>query len=135
MTSTIKEKLDCFRQEFFLLDDSFSRHAYLIELSSLLPPMKNAHKTEDYRYKGCQANVWLFVDTDASVFYMEADSDSLLIKGMLYILRELFHEQPLSEIISLEEDVIDTLGISNLFTSERILGLTGILQFIKSARD
>ncbi|MDF3000364.1 MAG: SufE family protein [Bacillota bacterium] len=132
MTLTVKEKLDCFRQEFCLLEDPFSRHAYLIELSSLLPPMKDAHKSKEYRFKGCQANVWLLFDKDESVFYMEADSDSLLIRGILYILHELFHEQPFDEVSSFEEDIVDALGISDLFTRERLLGLTGILQFIKS---
>ena len=92
MTS-IDEKQAKIAREFQELGDGFEQYAYLIELSVALPPLPEEKKTDDRLVKGCQSHVWLDLRTEDSAFAFDADSDTLILKGVLYLLREIFNGQ------------------------------------------
>ena len=91
--TTIAETLQALKEEFASLPDCFARYAYLTELSALLAPPPEVRRAE-YSYRGCQSQVWLCARADAGVCRLAADSDTLIIRGVLALFRELLEGQP-----------------------------------------
>ena len=92
--SGIEEAQAALIKEFRELGDGFEQYAYLIELSVALPPLDEEHKTDDRLVKGCQSHVWLDMRVKDGAFSFDGDSDTLILKGVLYLLREIFNGEP-----------------------------------------
>lgn len=73
-------------EEFRQLGDPFARYSYLLGLAGLLPPCPEEVKTPENAVKGCQSSVWLHAWAEGGVFRFAADSDTFIIKGLLYLL-------------------------------------------------
>ena len=115
------------KEEFASLPDSFSRYAYLIELARLLPPVDTTLRQEAYRYHGCQSQVWLRVRVQDESFYLDADSDTLLIRGVLALFREVLNGQPVASVEQADFDLLETLGIGEYFSSVRTGNIARLL--------
>ena len=76
-------------EEFRQLGDSFACYSYLLSLAGLLPPRPDSVKTPENAVKGCQSSVWLHAWTEEDRFRFSADSDTFIIKGLLYLLQNV----------------------------------------------
>ena len=88
-------------------DDMESRLFYLMDLGKKLPSMPDEHKTEDYIVKGCQSKVWLFPRFENEKIYFEADSNTEITKGLVYLLVNLWNGRSADEILTTELYFID----------------------------
>ena len=73
-------------EELRQLGDSFACYSYLLGLAGLLPPCPEEVKTPENAVKGCQSSVWLHAWQEEGRFRFAADSDTFVIKGLLYLL-------------------------------------------------
>ena len=73
-------------REFHELGDPFACYSYLLGLASLLPPMPEELKTKENTVEGCQSTVWLSCREEGGRFRVLADSDTYVIRGVLYLL-------------------------------------------------
>ena len=86
---TLSEKQNAMIAEINGLGDCFEQYSYLLVKSQELPSMpENLHNGETL-VPGCQSKVWLSVRTAHERVYFDADSDTLILKGVLELLREL----------------------------------------------
>lgn len=115
------------KEEFASLPDSFSRYTYLIELARLLPPVDETLRQEPYLYRGCQSQVWLRVRVQDEQFYLDADSDTLLIRGVLALFREVLDGQPVAAVAQANFDLLNDLGIREHFSAVRTGNIAGML--------
>ena len=115
------------KEEFASLPDSFSRYTYLIELARLLPPVDETLRQEPYLYRGCQSQVWLRVRVQNEQFYLDADSDTLLIRGVLALFREVLDGQPVTAVAQANFDLLNDLGIREHFSAVRTGNIAGLL--------
>ena len=115
------------KEEFASLPDSFSRYTYLIELARLLPPVDETLRQEPYLYRGCQSQVWLRVRVQDEQFYLDADSDTLLIRGVLALFREVLDGQPVAAVAQANFDLLNDLGIREHFSAVRPGNIAGLL--------
>lgn len=115
------------KEEFASLPDSFSRYTYLIELARLLPPVDETLRQEPYLYRGCQSQVWLRVRVQDEQFYLDADSDTLLIRGVLALFREVLDGQPVAAVAQANFDLLNDLGIREHFSAVRTGNIAGLL--------
>lgn len=83
-------------EEFRQLGDSFSCYSYLLSLAGLLPPCPKTVKTPGNAVKGCQSSVWLHAWAEEDRFRFSADSDTFIIKGLLYLLQNVLDGRPLA---------------------------------------
>ena len=83
-------------EEFRQLGDSFSCYSYLLSLAGLLPPCPATVKTPGNAVKGCQSSVWLHAWAEEDRFRFSADSDTFIIKGLLYLLQNVLDGRPLA---------------------------------------
>jgi len=77
-------------EDFNLLENWEEKYDYLIELGQELPPM-DPTKDEENRVKGCQSSVWFDITCKDGRLYFDADSDSLIVKGLVAILHQLLN--------------------------------------------
>ena len=83
-------------EEFQQLGDSFACYSYLLSLAGLLPPCPDSVKTPENAVKGCQSSVWLHAWAEGDRFRFSADSDTFIIKGLLYLLQNVLDGRPLA---------------------------------------
>lgn len=120
-------------QAFWLLGDSFERYAYLLVLGMLLPAMDPAQKTPENMVAGCQSHVWLDICVSDGVFQFDADSDTLIIKGVLYLLREIFCGQHPEDVASAEVFFLRETGLMDTFESARQKGIGCVIRALRDA--
>ena len=114
------------RAELCGFDDALTQYAFLTELSAYVPVHQPELTTEEHLYRGCQSQVWLSLSERDGLFAMSATSDTLIIRGVLYVMMELYNGCSVKEIAARPVDFLREAGIADLFPSERIAGIGGI---------
>ena len=119
-------------EEFSMFDDWLDRYDYLIGLSESLPLIDPAHKTEQYIIEGCQSRVWVdaHLGEDGKVYY-SADSDAIIVKGIVSLLCRVFSGRTPQEIIDLDLYFIEAIGLKENLSPTRG---NGVLSTIKQMR-
>lgn len=118
------------KTEFASLPDGFARYSYLTELSALLSPPREVRQ-DRYSYRGCQSRVWLHVTAESGLCHLEADSDTLIIRGILALFRELLEGRTVPEVLEARFDLLGELKLSEHFSSARTAGVGGLLPEIQ----
>lgn len=128
---SISSELKELKAEFDELQDSFSQYAYLVELSQLLPPPEESLRQGLYAYHSCQSQVWIRLSVENNYVHFDADSDTLIIRGVLALFRELLEGKTVEEVLQADFELLKDLGIQEHFSSQRISGIGGLLPEIK----
>ena len=119
-------------ENFELFDgDMESILFYLMDLGKKLPAMPEAHKTEDFIVKGCQSKVWLFPAFADSKVVFEADSNTEITKGLVYLLVTIWSNQTPDDILNSELFFIEKIGMSRMIGSQRSNGFSSMIKQIK----
>ena len=130
-TSTIQERERAIIDEFALFDDWMGKYEYLIELGNSLPLIEDDYKTDDYKIKGCQSQVWLRSEyRDGRVFY-KADSDALITKGLIALLIRVVSDQTPEQIAEAELSFLDVIGLKEHLSPTRKNGLSSMVKQMK----
>ncbi len=125
--TTIETELAQLRSEFDSLPDGFARYSYLVELAALLPDIPEGLRQEKNRYRGCQSQVWLAVSAENGAVRLDVDSDTLLIRGVLYLFRDLLDGRTADEVLSARFDLLRELSLGEHFNVQRTAGVAGLL--------
>ena len=80
---SIDEIQDEIIEEFSVFDDWMDKYALLIDLGNALPPLDEKYKTSENLIEGCQSRVWLQADYREGAVYFEAESDAIIVKGIV----------------------------------------------------
>lgn len=125
--------IDAVKNEIITTFESLStideKYAYLFKLGDNLPPMESALKTDANQVKGCQSSLWFHLLQKGGRFHLEADSDSLVIKGIAALLARLVEGRTAEEIQTINLDFIDQIKVWKL-ASERNNGLLAMLEHV-----
>ena len=130
---TIKEIEQNLIDDFSLLETWEEKYEYLIEMGQDLPEMDPALKTDDRLVQGCQSSVWFDIHCEEGNLVFIADSDSLIVKGMVAVLNEILNDQPAEEVLKAKMGFFETLGLWRHISSQRGSGLTAMMGHIKQA--
>ena len=133
--ATIQEIEQNLIDDFSVLENWEERYDYLIELGQSMPPMDPALKTDDNKVKGCQSSVWFAIRCIENKLFFEADSDSLVIKGIVAILQRLLNGQAPDEVKAADLTIFNTLGLWKHLSSQRSNGVTAMLAHLNAAAD
>lgn len=129
---SITEEIQKICDELVLFDDVMDKYEYIIELGKGLGILEERYKTEIYRVQGCQSKVWLHAyEKDGSV-YFEADSDALIVKGLVQILIRIYSGRTAKEIIDTDTAELKRLGLGEIISSGRQNGIASMLKRIYS---
>ncbi len=129
--ATINEKQDDIIEEFGAFDDWLDRYQLLIDLGSEQPPLDEQYKTDNNQIEGCQSRVWLQADfVDGKIFF-QAESDALIVKGIVALLIKVYSGHTPDEILSSDLYFVEAIGLKEHLSPTRS---NGLLSMIKQMR-
>jgi len=131
--NSIEEIQEQIIREFGEIGDSFDQYAYLIELACRLTPLEESEKTSDRLVSGCQSSVWLKTEIHDGLFCFDSDSNTLIVKGILYLLEELLNGQPCEEVAKAEITFHTKTSIMDTFESSRQKGIGYVIKELQEA--
>ena len=134
MTSTAAD-LNAAQQEivetFGLLDDWTDRYQYLIDLGRQMPAFPEECKTEQYRLKGCQSQVWIKTELKDGLMHILATSDSSIVAGLIALLLRVYGERRPADILATPPDFIRQIQLDEHLSPSRSNGLAAMVQQIR----
>jgi cysteine desulfuration protein SufE len=114
--------------EFSVFEDWLDRYNYLIELGNDLAPIDPRYRTSEYLINGCQSKVWLHADLVDGKLQFAADSDALIVKGIVALLVRLMNGHTPAEILENELFFIDEIGLRQNLSPTRSNGLLAMVK-------
>ena len=130
-TKTIKETEDQIVEEFALFDDWEDKYEYIIDMGKKLPPISDEDRNDENRIRGCQSTVWMASEySDGRVLY-RADSDAMIVKGLISMLIRVLSGQTPEDILKAELGFIDRIGMSTHLAQTRSNGLRSMIKQMK----
>ncbi len=119
-------------EEFSSYDDWMDKYQLLIDLGSEQEPLPQQYKVESNLIDGCQSRVWLQADlTSEGTVHFQAESDALIVKGIVTLLIRVLDHQTPSDILSADLHFIEDIGLKEHLSPTRSNGLLAMLKQMK----
>lgn len=128
---TINETQDEIIEEFSDFDDWMDRYQLLIDLGNEQAPLDELYKTEQNLIEGCQSRVWLQADAIDGKIVFQAESDALIVKGIIALLMKVLSNHTPDEILEADLYFIDKIGLKEHLSPTRS---NGLLSMVKQMR-
>lgn len=125
---TINEIQDGIIEEFQEIDDWMDRYAYIIDLGNTLPAIDEKYKVQQHLIEGCQSRVWLNAELHDGRVHYTADSDAIIVKGIISLLIKVLNDHTPQEILDAELYFIDRIGLSEHLSPTRSNGLVAMVK-------
>jgi cysteine desulfuration protein SufE len=132
MSNTIQQTEQEITEEFALFDTWDDKYEYIIDLGKRLAPLDPVHKTDDNKVRGCQSTVWLAADYREGKVWFEADSDAIIVKGLISMLIRVLNGHTPDEIIDAKLDFIQDIGMTTHLAQTRSNGLLSMWKQMKN---
>ncbi len=119
-------------EEFSLFDSWDDKYEYIIDMGKKLPPLEDQYKIDVNRVRGCQSTVWLVTDyCDGKVFY-KAESDAVIVKGLISMLIRVLSGRSPDEIVQAKLNFIQQIGMTTHLAQTRSNGLLAMVKQMKN---
>lgn len=129
---TITAAADEIREEFSWLEDWEARYAHIIDLGKANPPLAPEERTEETRVRGCASQVWMVNEIEGKHMSVRAESDAMIVSGLIALLTRLYSGAALDEIADFDAKVLlDEIGVNGALTAQRSNGLASMLERIR----
>ncbi|MBO5887657.1 MAG: SufE family protein [Bacteroidaceae bacterium] len=128
---TINEIQDEIIAEFSDFDDWMDRYQMLIDMGSEQEALEEKYKTEQNLIDGCQSRVWLQADLIDGMVHFRAESDALIVKGIVALLVRVLSDHTPQEILDADLYFIDRIGLHEHLSPTRSNGLSAMLKQMK----
>lgn len=129
---SITDRAEEIREEFAWLDDWEARYAHIIDLGKANPPLAPHERTEQTRVRGCASQVWLVSDAADGTLTLRAESDAMIVSGLIALLTRLYSGAPLADVPAFDAKAfLDEIGVAGALTAQRSNGLASMLARIQ----
>lgn len=125
---TINDIQDEIIDEFSIFEDWMDKYAYLIELGNSLEPLNEKYKVEANLIEGCQSRVWLQADYEEGIVTFKAESDAVIVKGIIALLIRVLTNHTPDEIINADLYFINKIGLNEHLSPTRSNGLVSMVK-------
>jgi len=119
-------------EEFALFDSWDDKYEYIIDLGKKLPELDVKYKTDENKVRGCQSTVWLVADYKDGKLYYSADSDAVIVKGLISMLIRVLSGHKPDEIIEAPLEFIKRIGMTTHLAQTRSNGLLSMVKQMKN---
>lgn len=117
--------------EFSMFDDWMDKYALLIELGNSLKALDEKYKVENNLIQGCQSRVWLHAEEIAGRIHFQAESDAVIVKGIIALLIKVLSNRTPDEIIDADLYFVDRIGLNEHLSATRSNGLASMIKQIR----
>jgi len=125
---TINERQDEIIEEFSGFDDWMDKYQLLIDLGNEQKPLDERYKTESNLIEGCQSRVWLQADYIDGKIHFSAESDALIVKGIVTLLIRVLSDSTPQEILDADLYFIEQIGLKEHLSPTRSNGLVAMVK-------
>ncbi len=129
---SIQEIQDEIIEEFSELDDWMDRYQLLIDLGNEQEPLDEKYKTESNLIDGCQSRVWLQADYHDDKLWFTAESDALIVKGIVSLLIRVLSGHTPQEILDADLYFIERIGLREHLSPTRSNGLLAMVKQMRA---
>ena len=129
---TINEIQDEVIEEFQDFDDWMDKYQLLIDLGNEQKPLEEKYKTEDNLIDGCQSRVWLQAEMRNGLLHLEAESDALIVKGIVALLIRVLSDHTPQDILDADLYFIEQIGLKEHLSPTRANGLLAMIKKIRT---
>ena len=119
-------------EEFLLFDSWDDKYEYIIDLGKKLPPLEDQYKIDENRVRGCQSTVWLVADYKNGKIFYKAESDAVIVKGLISMLIRVLSGHSPDAIIEAKLDFIKQIGMTTHLAQTRSNGLLAMVKQMKN---
>ena len=119
-------------ESFSLFDNWEEKYEYIIDLGKKLPVLDDKYKLPENIIKGCQSTVWLVADYKDGKIFFKADSDAVIVKGLVSMLIEVLSGHTPDEILNAKLDFLREIGMMNHLAQTRSNGLLAMVKQMKN---
>ena len=118
--------------DFEFLDDWEDRYRYVIDRGRAMEPLDEALKVPATKVDGCASQVWLHPRIKAGIFSFDGDSDAMIVRGLIAVLRALYSDLPVAEISAVDAHAeMARLGLNEHLSSQRSNGVRAMIERIR----
>ena len=125
---TIEETQQDIIDEFSDMEDWMDKYAYIIDLGNAVPPIDEKYRTPEHLIEGCQSRVWLNAELEDGKVIFTADSDAIIVKGIISLLIKVLSGHTPDEILESDLHFIDAIGLAEHLSPTRSNGLAAMVK-------
>lgn len=119
--------------DFEFLEDWEDRYRYVIDQGRAMEPLDEALKVPATKVDGCASQVWLHPKTEGGTFSFEGDSDAMIVRGLISVLRALYNDLPVTEVPRVDApSELARLGLNDHLSAQRSNGLRAMIERIRT---
>ncbi len=119
-------------EEFGLFDSWDDKYEYIIDMGKKLEPLEPRYKIDENKVKGCQSTVWLHSTYSDGRIWFRADSDAVIVKGLISMLIRVLSGHTPDEILATKLDFINEIGMTTHLAQTRSNGLLSMVKQMKN---
>jgi cysteine desulfuration protein SufE len=127
----MEDRIRQIKDQFLKFSDWEDRYRELIHLGRGLAPYPDEKRDDKYKIKGCQSQVWLYPEYKNGRVYFLADSDAVLVKGIIGLLVNVYSDATPEEILSTKPEFLKEVGITEHLSMNRSNGLSAMMKQIQ----
>ncbi|MDX4012318.1 SufE family protein [Aliarcobacter skirrowii] len=128
---SIKQRVGNIKEDLDFFDEELAKYEYIIDLGKRLPTFDEENKTPENLVHGCTSQVWLICEKKEDKLIFKGTSDAIIVKGLVYIILEIFSNSTIEELKEVDMDIVRELGLSEVITPNRQSGVIGMIKKIK----
>ncbi len=117
--------------EFSLFDSWDEKYEYIIDMGKKLKPLDDVYKKDENKIKGCQSTVWMVSEMKDDKVMYKAESDAIIVKGLVSMLIRVLSGHTPKEIIDAKLEFIDKIGMKQHLAQTRSNGLLAMVKQMK----
>lgn len=120
-----------FIEDFNEIDDWMMQYSCLLELTAEMEPLSAKEKNEQNKISGCQADLWIVLSFSDDLIHVRADSDSLIVKGIVAVIVALFDKRTPQEICGAHIDFLEKTPLKEQISTDRFHGMQTVIKKIQ----
>ena len=119
-------------EDFEFLEDWEDRYRHVIDQGKAMDPLDDALKVPATKVDGCASQVWLHPVIEGGVFHFDGDSDAMIVRGLISVLRSLYNGLTLAEVLAVDAKAeLGRLGLNDHLSAQRSNGLRAMIERIR----
>ena len=120
-------------EDFEFLEDWEDRYRYVIDRGKAMTPLDEALKVPATKVDGCASQVWLHPRIEAGAFSFDGDSDAMIVRGLIAVLRALYNGLPVAQVAAVDAPAeLARLGLHDHLSAQRSNGLRAMIERIRA---
>jgi cysteine desulfuration protein SufE len=128
---TVKEKQEQLVKEFGEFTNWEEKYQQVIKMGRDLPSLPEEYHSDKYKISGCQSQLWINAKLEDGKIFFEADSDAMIVKGLVAILIKVYSGESPDEILNNPPNFLKEIGIDNHLSPTRKNGLGSMIKQIQ----